>query len=287
VKTVKDNQTRFWIDDNLKRNKIYRYKLRSFTGKGNNRKYSDFTYSVSATTYENGDKRVNSSRINKFKRNVSVGIMEKKKLSIRITPSGYSDAKKKRPISRKVRIAVLDNNKLSDLGKGYIQGVSEGKSKIYAIAHNGNYRVINVKIINYAKPPKWNNLDEVSSKWPEVLEKQEDGITDIASFFLQHPESQNTSLYLDENDTLINTKKVDLGNMENTIYRLLYDCQYELKITVHETYICFTISTSTKHGTIKDYLAFKYYQNLPVKSDMYQGYVKLADRWGYYYFVPV
>jgi hypothetical protein len=288
VKTVKDNQTRFWIDDNLKRTKIYRYKLRSFMGKGNNRKYSDFTYSVSATTYKNGDRRVNSSRINKFKRNIKIGIQEKKKPYAVITPSEFSNNKNKKPINKKVRVYVKSAKKISKLDNGYILGEHEGKSRVYIVAHNGNYRKINVNVINYSNVAHWDKLSNESTMWKEIMEKQEGYIEDIALFFLMNPDLRDTFLYLDDADNLVNKNNVDLGDMRDTIYRFLYDCPYEMKINVQNHNIKYDISyPDIDGGTIHETISFNFEKNVPETEDgMYLGYLKLADRWYYSYFVP-
>jgi hypothetical protein len=286
VKTTNNITSTKWTDRKLEKDKTYKYRLRSYKRVNGKKVYSGYTYSISAKTYSKSAKKVNAGSIN-AKSSITIGLVGKTSVKVKIKPSKFGNAKKKSVISKSIRFVSANSKIVVDGKKGKLSPRKPGTTNVYAIAHNGTLKKIKVKVVDYAKPAVWNNLNKVDEEARVILVEQSDDIKEIASYFSTHPKSQNTILYLDEYGKLVNEDGVALGTIENTVKKFLTNCDYYVHISVSNDGITFKLYLGTAEKQYTESIFYQY--NLDMSENEANSYqlVKLAKQWFYELFLPI
>ena len=290
AKTISKPSIVKWKDAKLKTGKKYSYKVRAWqkvrnvSGK-NVKQYSAFTYAVSAAPYKRRSNIVNAGTTFKGSTTMTIGLMQKLKLPVSVTPSKYGKSKKKTVIDKNVRVLLTNKTFIGQADSKTIIGKAVGKTNVYALAHNGNVEKITVNVVDYAKPTDWywNNLNEMNKDELALFTNHSKELTDVVSWLAQHS-SKEGRLLLDDDGNLINEEGIVLGEMESQIKSFLSCIEPTgLDITVSKRGIRVGTWSYGRYDIIyniqDDY-------NEPKNAGVYDG-LKIAPHWHYSLFLAV
>ena len=287
IKTIKRSTKTKYVDKKLTPNKKYTYKVRAYKKVNGKLKYSKFTYKVSAIPYTKNAKKLNAGKIKRKARIVKIGLGEKKKLKGKVLPAKYGTAKGKKVVDKTVRTILKNTTYIKKDNKGRIVGKKAGITSAYLVAHNGNMKKVKVKVVDYAKPKKWTNLNEVSLEAKDVLTTHKKDLTEIASFFSQNTKYGTTEIYIDENDALVIDPKRNLGPMKERIEKFLRD-NSEITINIYSKIIQFRIAViyGDNDMSFQDitYLYVNDYDDIAASANRF---TRIAPHWMYREWAPV
>lgn len=296
-KTINNNNTVVFIDEVGSR-KSAKYKVSSYIKSGKKKVVSNKSFYVRATTYKQGDKKVNTGKVSATA--ISNGLAAEEvayyetiKLKSKVKPSTYSKAKNKKTLSTNVRwytsnpkIAIVDKN-------GVVTAkAKKGKCKVYARAHNGrksNHVTINVK--NYAKPDKDDLAIGNAAADPErygfVLElflRNYKTTTDIAEYFYINRPNRNEEFRCEivNGEVKMTPENYVTGEMKQMIYNFVKDFPYDFRLYVTPNFVKYTemdgITEDTREaGAIVLFL----FDKNKTDPSAYTTHFELASNWIY------
>jgi hypothetical protein len=187
-----------WTDKGLKANKKYSYKVRAYKKSPGGMAYSPLTYYVSAVTNKASSKRVNAGgmqyveriQINynetktvKNAKTITLGINETRAIIGTALPSKPAQKKGRKVLSKKARLMVTPSGHAAKDSKGRLVGKLPGNANVYLMAHNGYKKKLNVRVVDYAKPAKWDNINEIDSRPAQFIQDCKNDINEVASYF--------------------------------------------------------------------------------------------------------
>ncbi|MDR0596664.1 MAG: fibronectin type III domain-containing protein [Clostridiales Family XIII bacterium] len=281
VKTIKKAAAVRWTDRKLKTGKKYTYKVRAFIKKGKKKKYSAFTYAVSAVPYRKNAKVVNAGEVRGYD-GVQVYMGESKKYwldSYWAEPSYYGTAKKKRVVDEKLRI-LMDANAYVGLKRNVITGKKEGGCNAYVVAHNGNVKKVRIDVLNYANPPEWSNLDKVDSTALYMLTTQKTDLAAVVSYLAEHNTTPGAIYYYGIDEKIFsNDSNIYIAPIREQLDRLLLDCPKSLDIYVDYS----TIKLVAYFDTVQTTLT--YYIDQDHDAEKMSPSIKIAPHWFYDKFI--
>jgi hypothetical protein len=286
VKTINNRTSTKWTDRKLEKDKTYKYRLRSYKRVSGKKVYSGYTYSISAKTYSKSAKKVNAGSIT-VKSSITIGLAGKSAVKVKIKPSKFGNAKKKSIISKRIRFVSANSKVVIDGKKGKLNARKPGTTNVYAVAHNGNLKKIKVKVVDYAKPVSWRNLDEADERMRMLLDEHSSEIQSIASYFSTHPGSQNSEFQIDDNGELVNINNLPVVGIESTLMNFLRNSPYAIHIITSDEVIVFELVLGGIDYPHYEYLQFNYYDDVSENKANQLGMVKLAKQWFHYDFTPV
>jgi len=158
VKTLAGSKVS-WINTKLAKNKVYKYKVRAFMTVNGTKKYSPYSYVVSAKTFTKAAKTVNVKSVKADYTNRYLGLMQVAKVK-----ASVSVPKGKKAISKNLRWTSSNPSIVTVNGAGWLQAKGKtGSAKVYIRAHNGVTKTLNVTVKDYANPAVFSNLQQVRS----------------------------------------------------------------------------------------------------------------------------
>jgi len=169
-----------WTAKKLKSNKVYKFKIRAYKNVSGKKKYSAYSYVVSAVPYTLKAKKANVTALKDIYTSRYLGLKGVKKVDITMGTD-----KGKVVISKKL-VWSSSNPSIVKVDKyGWIKAQGKpGKAKVYIRAHNGVTKTLNVTVADYAHPAQFTNLDEVK-KWDKkaaaIINKYSKEMCDIAA----------------------------------------------------------------------------------------------------------
>jgi hypothetical protein len=285
-KTIKGSSKLKWTDTKLTPNNKYRYKIRAYKY-DRKKQYSAFTYIVSAVTNTSSYKKVNASNI-KSVSSITIGLREAKKVKGEAIPSKAAKKKGKKVIDKSVRLFVPNTGHLTIDKNGKIVGKAVGNTNVYLRAHNGYLKKIKVKIVDYAIPSKWNNLDEIEPESRYILKNFKNDVTTIAAYFEQYIFDNDVyggRLKLNSDGTISNENELNYEPIKDSIEHLLQNSPYSISITVGKTGVFFTLYNIGE--SILEYIDFYFYIDYKEDELNSQWETKIAPHWSFQLFVGV
>jgi hypothetical protein len=228
--TIRNSNKTKWTNKNLTTGKKYHYIVRAYVRTGFTKKFSDFSYDVSAVPYERDAKTVNASTDIRLRGPVAIeiGLKQKIKIEATVQPAKFGTAKDKEIIDSSIRLVVNDSFVTKE-GEDSIIGNKVGTTTIYAVTHNGNSKTIRVNVVDYSRPGEWINIDRVSNKVAGILIDQRENLVNVFSYLSQYNEKDG-SLKLGYDGKLINSSNITLDGIDSNISQLLSDCPSDATI---------------------------------------------------------
>ena len=297
VKTIAKRTTVTWTDKKLKSNKTYKYKVRAYLKTKKGKKFSPFTYYVTARAYTKNSDNVNAGKIkivypagsNSKTGEILVGMLGYTELASDVLPSKYGKSKKKKVFDDKIRLIAQKNSYIKIDKKGRIYGKKEGSVNVYMVAHNGNMKKLKITVTDYAKPEKW-SLEKIDdSEFASFLQGQKDNITDIASWLSSHY-SKDGYIYLstEESSTpyISNESNIDISGIKSALMQLMEESPYGVSIAVKDSRIDFTFGHMDTDTAVAQFITFDYYNNRPYYTPGHFAEL-ISFHWAYSIFVGV
>jgi hypothetical protein len=285
AKTIKRSGVANWTDKKLKTGKKHSYKVRAYVSEGLGKRYSAFSYAISAVPYRKDSKVVNADSAIGGSSTMEIGLKQVLKVNAMVKPSKFGTAKKK-VVDKKIRIIVDEQSLVKPSGANSIVGDKVGTTNIYALAHNGNVKKIAVNVVDYAKPTSWMNLDRIGEA-RDVIINQGDDLAVVFSYFEEHSDIEGV-LYLDESGTLVNKSNLSVDGINDALIRLLSGSPFALtSIFVGSESIRLELRGWTDYGSYSYNIVFDM-QDDPIESSMLyldDTGLKVAKHW-YVYLVP-
>ena len=238
-----------YTDKNLKKHKIYKYKVAAFIKGKDGKKYGKKTYYVSARTYGKKAKIVNvakgkSVKVYKQNGNKEIGICTSAQLYVDFIEDGRSKSLKTKLVSDKVKWSSSNPSILSVNKRGEIVSREKtGKVTISARAHNGAIGKININIVNYARPKSFPLYHGGIKEINKLLMDYKKEISDIAEFFtINNTEDQYGDITVNNKGEIIGIPNIkNISAIENTIKKLLEEYPYPIDMYYEKGCVVFTI----------------------------------------------
>ena len=293
LKTIKSAKTTKLIDKGLNKNKVYKYRVKSYKIVKGKKSYSDFSSLVISKTWSSGVKAVNVGSVKTTPKSLTLGLCMKKAVNAKVIPTRSSKANGKTAVNKTIRWKSSDRTIAKVNKNGLVTAQTKpGKCYIYAIAHNGVKKRITVKVKDYAKPAKF-NLYGVSGTAADMLGgENKKAVCEIASYFTTHKPKGNLSIWLDGQNNFHVEPKTDLGDMAPLIEQFLLNQPHQVQILVNDAYIEFLIVEycgEDKWGNAIDvyhHITYYYGQDI-TDSDLGDHEFRIAPHWTCFTFVPI
>ena len=192
VETLAGSGKVTWTVKELKSNKVYKFKIRAYKNVSGKKKYSAYSYVVSATPYTKKAKKVNvkSIKVDYTKRYLGL-----KKVAKVIASTSVPDGKS--PVNKNLTWTSSNPSIVTVTKYGWIQGKGvAGTAKVYIRAHNGATKTLTVTVNDYANPAQFTNLNEVKKWKPKtaaILEKYQDNMCNVAAYFEKYKKTFNVT----------------------------------------------------------------------------------------------
>lgn len=246
VKTVTGGKSVRWTDKKLKEGKVYTYVVKSYQKVAGKKVYSKSSCWASARTDGQKDKKVNVGKV-KLQKNLTLGIRMTAKSGAKLTPKKYKKGKGKKVISKNLRYRSSNPGIATVDKKGVVTaGVNTGSCYIYATAHNGLTAKMKVTVVDYAKPETFRYYDGKDKLINVLLNDYKNEMCEVASYFCKNRLKKNQTVHIamKENGELdVEPKNLELGEIQQSLERVVMEFPAYVSIYVTEWYISFKIST--------------------------------------------
>jgi hypothetical protein len=278
VKTIKNIKTVKWTNKKLKSNAKYTYKIRSYKKSSQGKVYSKFSYKVSAVPYTKSYAKVNAGKIKPAKATYEIGIGEAVKITGKALPSSAAKKQGKKVLSEKTRLWIVPSGYVKKKGSNKVVGRTFGKADVYLMAHNGYKKRVNVQVVDFAKPKKWINLDEVDSYPRQFIKDYKKDIAETASYFSTHWPEDGGHLYLDkETGEIVNSDGLDISGIETALENIIIDSPYLISVHV---YYKGAVEFNIFYGPYTHYvLSYSSHVDYSEKELEGSGWSKVASHW--------
>jgi hypothetical protein len=278
-KTVKRT---LWIDYHLTTDKTYRYRVAAYRIEEGKRIVGKKSYVVSARAYSSNAKKVNAGKVWLGERSTTIGLNERYPLEAQVRPSKAGKNKKKKVYNTRLLYSSKNTSIATVTKKGTARGKKVGTTTLIVRAHNGNLAYLKVHVKDWANPKQF-ILWETSEETSMVLSDQEKEIKAVATYFNWHRNAGPGTLYLDENNALVNNNGVELGAVKDLVYKLLIECPYDMVLQVSDSGLEFQLripfDADNEDNIERLFIRFRYDFD-PLESDLNKiGYVKIAPHW--------
>jgi hypothetical protein len=282
IKTINGAHKIQWTDKNLRANKKYSYKVRTYIESAGKRVYGAFTYAVSAITDKTSCRKANAGAIDSVK-SLNIGINQAVAINAVAMPSIKDRKAGKKVLSPKVRLVVTASGYAKKDQKRRLVGVMPGNANAYLVAHNGYKKKLNVHVVDYGTPKKWENLDGINSYAARFLTEYTDDITAIASYMSRHRSKKEGDLYINSSGTgIINLSGVDMGDVEKNICNIILDSPYRVVIYVYaDGSIEFTL-VHPYNNLVNFMMLFDTQKDVSRKEAEKHNLEKIAPHWVYW-----
>lgn len=87
----------------MKRNTVYKYKIRAYKNVDGQISLGELSYWVSGKTYNRHNKKINAKTVKVGSKQVNIGLCSFKKMKARVIPSKYGTNDNKEAFNRKIR----------------------------------------------------------------------------------------------------------------------------------------------------------------------------------------
>jgi len=186
LKKIKSNKKQF-IDKKVKKKKTYSYYIVAYKKINSQVVSSKKTYTIKIKKYTKKSKKQNVSKVAGTNKIKSVGISESIRLSAKAKVK--KGLKKKKVYSKKIYWSSSDKSLATVDQKGKVTANSNMKTgtlKIYARAHSGVKKCFKVKVVDYAKPGKFDDKGTVYEVIKPVITTFKSDSCDIASYYFKN-----------------------------------------------------------------------------------------------------
>ena len=280
VKVIKNPMKGVWLNKRLKKNKTYKYRIKAYAVVNGVKVLSKYAYTVSARTYTKNSKVVNVNLVktDTYLLETDFGKTEKFLAWARTTK------RKKKVVSRK--IAWYSKNK--DIATITKDGKLKAKNKagvcyIYAKAHNGkNSKKIPVYVLDPSTPQSF-HVEEVTGKAVLLLSRHKKEVCTVAKYFTGHRPSEEMDISYDKEEGWeIEPVSVEVEDILGDLKKIFDGLGDSLIVTADDELVTFTIEDKQADGKTIYHILEYYYD---IRIDEYnwdEGYIEIADYWGYY-----
>ena len=242
VKNIKEQKNTQYIDNKLKINKIYRYRVAAYKIVKGKKQIGEKSDWVSAKTYKKSTKYINAGRIS-GKTELTLGIAGSGKVKQYVEASKYGTHVMSYPISTKLRwrssnrtIATVDNK-----GKAKA-GVTAGTCYIYAKAHNGNEKKIKVEVKDFTHPKEFSLYDGKNLIINEMLVNYKDEICDITHYLVCNNNGKKIDIYQNaEQSYFVTPGTIDTKPIDKQLRKLLFNFPTRISIRFERDYVEFYV----------------------------------------------
>ena len=225
IKTLKSWKKNKLTHKKLRKNKTYKYKVRAFVKKKGKKKYSSYSYVVSARTTTKKSKFTNVKKVDVDFTNRYMGLNKISYVSTYL----YGN-KGKKYVSKKLRWTSSNPSIVKVRKGGYIQAMGKaGKTKIYIIAHNGVTKVLNIKVADYAKPSTFANMDKVKKmnpKFAKLITKYKGSMCRVAAYLERYKISCDFSEH--NGDLVLGGQNLNITPIEDDLKLLVIDAKMNI-----------------------------------------------------------
>jgi hypothetical protein len=297
VAVIKNGAAVGWVNKKLKTGKKYTYKVRSFRAlAGGLRQYSPLSYKISAVAYKLDAKKVNASGTLKGVSGITVGIGQYLKVDVTPQPSALGTSKKKTVVDKSIRLYLtpVEAEGVRLGGGRTVAGRRTGRYHVFALAHNGNVKNVSVDVVDYARPERWVDLDEVEDAPADFILYSGDLLKDVVSYLAAHGEYAGdvTTITLGSGDVLKQDGDMPLADIEEEAVQLfksapedtymeIWATKYGVTVRIYgsdRSPIVYTIQYRIKQDYSKEEI-----EDYESTSD---NWVHIASHWYYMMSVP-
>ena len=273
IATLTGRTTSFHIDENLRTNRTYRYKVRAFRNDGNRRLRSPFTYQVSARPFARDARIRNANRIQGLPNRITIGIREE----VRLRGRAVNTNRGANPLNTRVRY-LANNSRIRIRNTDRVVGVREGTSSIFARRHDGRGVRILVTVRNFATPARFDTRG-VNTNVAKLLTDYHSDITYIANYFLHNPGAGTGRITLGPSGTISNPNNIRLGSAEAAISRLVNSVPYWVTIVVRQGAVTFELRY-TQNAFNHWMIHLSYFEDFTQEDQLRLPHViRIAPRW--------
>lgn len=285
LKKVKSKKKQF-VDKKVKKNKTYSYYIVAYKKTDSQVVTSKKTYTIKIKKYTKKSKKQNVERVIGTKKTKTVGVCESIKLSASLKVK--KGLKKKKVHSKKVHWSSSDKSLATVDKNGKVTVNSEMKTgtvKIYARAHSGVKKSFKVKVIDFAKPEKFNDSGMVYELISPIIYKYKDETCNIASYFYSNPVIRKTTIEIknDGNNLVVDSNpKIEIkdNNIYNAIIKEIYNTGITIEVNKDKISFCRNRYFST--GGIFIYrIHYCFNETSDFEAAININYGRVAPRWYY------
>ena len=278
-----DSDKTYWINKGLKRNTVYKYKIRAYKNVDGQISLGELSYWVSGKTYNRHNKKINAKTVKVGSKQVNIGLCSFKKMKARVIPSKYGTNDNKEAFNRKIRWYSSDESIATVNGNGKIQAKSKpGKCYVYAVAHNGKKTRIAVYVKNYARQNFGNY--PIENDLYTLVTDYKDEIQNIAEYYSVHRLNgyDRIRYTLDNNaNVAVQPQNTEFNELKETIENLLVNFPYYIDIDVHSDFVDFIVKMEDTDDSLKGLVTFFFDYDC---SDL--TYTCIAPHWNAWRFYP-
>lgn len=274
VKTIYKNSKTKWVDTNLKKNKIYKYKISSFIVKKGKKVFSKKSYWVSAKTYNATNTSVNVNQVDIVQNTpIKIGLCSKLKIETLIIPDSKSGNNNAKVFSKKLRWSS-DNRKILRVNqKGQIKSFDkQGVCYVYVMAHNGKRKRIKVNIVNFANPKSFLYYKGNNEYINNLLVNYKKEVCNIATYFTKYQE-QKGIIEIDDNGNIVGVpQSKHYSEIKSDVSTLLTKFPLVMKIYYSDQGVRFKMNYNASGSSYCDVVYYK-------GDDCSESPLKIAPHW--------
>ena len=279
-----DNDKSYWINKGLKRNTVYKYKIRGYKNVDGQINLGELSYWVSGKTYNRHNKKINAKTVKVGSKQVNIGLCSFKKMKARVIPSKYGTNDNKEAFNRKIRWYSSDESIATVNGKGKIQAKSKsGKCYVYAVAHNGKKTRIAIYVKNYARVGTFENLPEYDDIIC-LLTDYKGYMQDIAEYYsINRLKGNETIRYSLNKDAIVEVSPINTNFQEikTSIETLLVSYPYYIDVEVYSDSVEFIVRKRDTTDSLPGIVTFYFDNDCSRWSD-----IRIASHWDAVRFRP-
>lgn len=274
IKTLKSGKSSF-LDRKLKTNRVYKYKVSSFSKKNGKVLSSPKSMQVSAMPYKRHDKVINGRMPKLSNDTIYLSFCSAKKIKAKIEASRFGLNKKKKPFSSKVRW-YSENKEIATVDKrGIIRAKKTvGSCYVYAVAHNGRKNRVFVSVKNYANPKSFYNYGEQEDVY-SLIKDFGPRIKNIAEYYCKKRISDKEQIKYSLNESAIIEvlpRDTEYNDVKSDINDLLTNYPYDIEIEITSEYVMYIIKN--KVFPLPTYVLFSF-----DKSGSDTPEIQIASHW--------
>jgi hypothetical protein len=168
-----------------------------------------------------------------------------------------------------------------------VAGRRTGRYHVFALAHNGNVKNVTVDVVDYARPERWRDLDEVVSipitetVMADFILYSGDLLKDVVSYLAAHGEYAGdlTKITLGPGDTLKQDGNMPLADIEEDAVRLFKSAPEDAYMEIWATEHGVTIRIRAADNIGPIVYTIKYRIQKDYTKEEVENYENTSDNW--------